>query len=125
MVIKCFVLKLEWNEKKQIAEKWDAPFVGENVIPMWVADMDFEIAPNITRRLVKTAEQGAFGYQFLSDDYYNAIIDFLRERHDYQVKKEWICYVPNVVLGLFLALSGSVAKRRRGNHTDACIWTFL
>lgn len=104
----CFETGVE--RKKTNCEKWDAPFVGENVIPMWVADMDFEIAPNITRRLVKTAEQGAFGYQFLSDDYYNAIIDFLRERHDYQVKKEWICYVPNVVLGLFLALQAVSQK---------------
>ena len=46
-------------------DKWDAPFVGQDVIPMWVADMDFAIAPAITERLVKVADQGAFGYQFL------------------------------------------------------------
>ena len=77
---------------------------------MWVADMDFEIAPAITDRLVKAAGKGAFGYQFLSDDYYRAIIRFMKERHNYQVEKDWICYVPNVVLGLFLALQAVSEK---------------
>ena len=45
--------------------KWDESFVGRDVLPMWVADMDFEIAPAITKRLVKTASKGAFGYQKL------------------------------------------------------------
>lgn len=85
-------------------DKWDAPFVEENVIPMWVADMDFKIAPAISKRLIKVAQRGVFGYQFLSDDYYDAIIQFLKKRHRYQVKKEWICYVPNVVLSLFLSI---------------------
>lgn len=85
-------------------EKWDADFVGENVLPMWVADMDFEVAPAITERLVKAAKQGAFGYQILSDEYYQAVIDFMKERHDFSVEKDWICYLPNVCLGLFLGV---------------------
>lgn len=85
-------------------EKWDADFVGKDVLPMWVADMDFEIAPAIRERILKAANQGAFGYHFLSDEYYQAVIDFMKERHDYTVKKEWINYLPNVCLGLFLAV---------------------
>ena len=49
--------------------KWDEAFVGKDVLPMWVADMDFEIAPAITKRLVEAAGKGVFGYQFLSDTY--------------------------------------------------------
>lgn len=85
-------------------EKWDADFVGKDVLPMWVADMDFEVAPAITERIVKAANQGAFGYQFLSEDYFRAVQDFMKERHDFAVEKDWICYVPNVCLGLFLAV---------------------
>ncbi len=91
-------------------EKWDAPFVGENVLPMWVADMDFEIAPAITRRLVKAAGKGAFGYQFLSDQYYEAVQSFMSKKHDYPVERDWICYVENVVQGLFLALEAVSEK---------------
>lgn len=91
-------------------EKWDAPFVGKDVLPMWVADMDFEIAPAITERLVKAAGKGAFGYQFLSDRYYRAVQRFMEEKHDYAVKRDWICYVTNVVQGLFLALEAVSEK---------------
>lgn len=85
-------------------EKWDAPFVRKDVLPMWVADMDFEVSPAITKRLVNVAKKGAFGYQLLSDDYYQAVIEFMENHHAYDMKKEWICYVPNIVLGIFLAL---------------------
>ena len=54
--------------------KWDESFVGKDVLPMWVADMDFEIAPAITKRLMDVAGKGVFGYQFLSEEYYDAVI---------------------------------------------------
>lgn len=84
--------------------KWDEAFVGKDVLPMWVADMDFEIAPAITKRLVDVAGKGVFGYQFLSEAYYDAVICFMKERHDYDVEKEWISYLPDVVSGLHLAV---------------------
>ena len=84
--------------------KWDESFVRQDVLPMWVADMDFEIAPAITKRLVEAAGKGVFGYQFLSDAYYDTVIRFMKERHDYEVKREWISYLPDVVAGLHLAV---------------------
>lgn len=84
--------------------KWDLPFVTDDVIPMWIADMDFEIAPAIKERLAERVQQGAFGYQFLSERYYQATIDWLKRRHGYQTEREWICYVPNIVLGLSFAV---------------------
>lgn len=92
------------KRKNTNCEKWDADFVGENVLPMWVADMDFEVSPAITERLVKAARQGAFGYQILSDEYFQSVIEFLKERHNFRVEKDWICYLPNVCLGLFLGV---------------------
>ncbi|MEF9942377.1 MAG: MalY/PatB family protein [Lachnospiraceae bacterium] len=84
--------------------KWDVPFITEDTIPMWVADMDFEIAPAITKRLQEIAIQGAFGYQFLSDQYYQSVISWMKRRHQYTLIKEEICYIPNVVMGLSLAV---------------------
>lgn len=84
--------------------KWDSDFVTEQVTPMWIADMDFEVAPAILRRLRERVEHGVFGYQFLSEEYYTAIIDWMKRRHQLEVKREWISYVPNVVLGLTLAI---------------------
>lgn len=84
--------------------KWDVPFVTPDVIPMWIADMDFEVAPAITDNLKKIAAQGAFGYQFLSDKYYEAVMNWMKRRHGLEIKREEICYVPNVVLGLSFAV---------------------
>ena len=108
VMMDCFERGIE--RKNTNCDKWDAPFVKEGVVPMWVADMDFEVAPAITRRLVLAAGKGAFGYQFLSDHYYDAVIHFMKERHDYPVEKDWICYVPNVVLGLFAGLQAVTEK---------------
>ena len=84
--------------------KWDSDFVTEQVTPMWIADMDFEVAPAIQRRLKERVDHGVFGYQFLSEEYYEAIIGWMKCRHQLDVKREWISYVPNVVLGLTLAI---------------------
>lgn len=84
--------------------KWDVPFVTDEIIPMWIADMDFEIAPAIHERVRKVADQGAFGYQFLSDEYYQAIISWMKRRHGLELRREEICYVPNVVLGITFAV---------------------
>ena len=84
--------------------KWDVPFVTPDVTPMWIADMDFEVAPAITESLQRIAGQGAFGYQFLSDRYYESIINWMKRRHGLELKKEEICYVPNVVMGLSFAV---------------------
>lgn len=80
--------------------KWDVPFITKDITPMWIADMDFRVAPEITDNLKKVAEQGAFGYQFLSDKYYESIVNWIKRRHDYEVVKEEITFVPNVVAGL-------------------------
>lgn len=84
--------------------KWDSSFVTSEVTPMWIADMDFEVAPAITENLKNQALQGAFGYQFLSDKYYDSIINWMKKRHDLGLKKEEICYVPNVVMALSFAV---------------------
>lgn len=92
------------NRKGTNCVKWDVPFVTEKVIPMWIADMDFATAPAVTERLKKAAAQGAFGYQFLSDQYYDAVIQWMDRRHHYQIEKDWICFLPNVVMALSAAV---------------------
>lgn len=84
--------------------KWDSSFVTSDVTPMWIADMDFEVAPAITENLKNQALQGAFGYQFLSGKYYDSIMNWMKRRHDLELKKEEICYVPNVVMALSFAV---------------------
>ena len=76
--------------------KWDeSPLEG--VIPLWVADMDFPVAPAIQRAVKQRAEHPVFGYTLVEDDYYEAVISWFHRRHQWTIKKEWILYTTGVV----------------------------
>lgn len=76
--------------------KWDLA-KDDNVIPMWVADMDFPAAPAIQEALRKRVEHGVFGYELVPDSYYDAIINWFRRRHDWTIDRRWIIYTSGVV----------------------------
>jgi cystathionine beta-lyase len=74
----------------------------KNVIPMWVADMDFNTPDFIIKSLQSRLDHNIFGYSFRPPDYYLSIIDWLERRHKWQVEKEWICFCPGIVPALNL-----------------------
>jgi len=83
--------------------KWDSLgtlYGREDLIPLWVADMDFPAAKPITEALERRARHSIFGYTFPSDDYYNAVIGWMARRHNFKVEREWITYTPGVVPAL-------------------------
>ncbi|MBR6054694.1 MAG: pyridoxal phosphate-dependent aminotransferase [Bacteroidales bacterium] len=84
--------------------KWDAPnpeaVPPEDIIPMWVADMDFRTAPCIVNALRKRAEHGVFGYTYVPDSYYDAVISWFSRRRGWKIKKRWILYTTAVVPAL-------------------------
>lgn len=84
------------NRRNTNSYKWDMA-KEEGVIPMWVADMDFQTAPCITDAIKKRAEQGIFGYNLVSDSYYNAIINWFDKHHQWKIEKDWIIYTSGVV----------------------------
>lgn len=79
--------------------KWDTA-KEENVLPMWVADMDFRAAPVIVEALRRRVEHGIFGYARVPDTYYEAVINWFDRRHTWQIEKEWIIYTTGVVPAL-------------------------
>ena len=87
--------------------KYDAmePFLGvKDAIPMWVADMDFNSPPCIVDALKKRLEHEVFGYSIKPDEYYQSIIRWMKKRHQWDVKKEWISFSPGVVAGFTIAI---------------------
>lgn len=72
--------------------KWDSSLVGKDVLPLWVADMDFRTAPAITDALAKRVAHGIFGYSYVPDEYYTAVIRWFERRHNWSIRKEWIIY---------------------------------
>ncbi|MCH4885943.1 pyridoxal phosphate-dependent aminotransferase [Acidaminobacter sp. JC074] len=77
---------------------------SDDVLPMWVADMDFKTAEPIIDALRDRLEQGIYGYTALNDAYYNSFVNWVSKRHDWQVKKEWLTYSPGVVPSLIFAV---------------------
>ena len=85
--------------------KWDAASpagpIDEDVIPMWVADMDFKAAPEILEAIRKRLDQGVFGYTSVPDSYYRSAIDWWQRRRGWHTEKDW--YLP--IAGLVPAMS--------------------
>ncbi len=79
--------------------KWDEEPI-EDVIPMWVADMDFQTAPAIIEALHRRVDHGVFGYTMVPESYYEAIISWFHRRHQWGVRREWIQYTSGVVPAL-------------------------
>ncbi|MBO4446728.1 MAG: PatB family C-S lyase [Bacteroidales bacterium] len=81
--------------------KWDAqpPFgvSGEDIIPLWVADMDFQAAPCIRKAMQKRMDHGVFGYTAVPESWYAAVCNWFASRHGWNFQKEDIIYTTGVV----------------------------
>ena len=75
-------------------------FGSKDVLPLWVADMDFKTPDFIVDAIKKRAEHEIYGYTFRDDAYYNSIIGWMERRHNWKIKKDWISFSPGVVAGL-------------------------
>ena len=76
--------------------KWDES-PSDEVIPLWVADMDFRVAPAILEAVKKRAEHGVFGYNIVPESYYEAVISWFSRRHQWEIHRPWILYTTAVV----------------------------
>ena len=83
--------------------KWDeAPY--EDLIPLWVADMDFAVAPAIQEAIRRRAEHPVYGYTHVGDDYYEAVISWFRRHHQWDIRREEILYTTGVVPAMSVAI---------------------
>ena len=83
--------------------KWDE-CPSADVIPMWVADMDFRVAPAIQQAVEKRAAHGVFGYTIVGPEYYEAIQSWFKRRHEWTISREHILYTTGVVPAISCAL---------------------
>lgn len=104
---------MKWNfddiidRNGQHSIKWDYAkklFENEDVLPMWVADMDFANPPTVVDELKKLVEQQILGYSFPSDSLYKSIIDWQKERHNLHLKPQDILFSPGVVPSIALII---------------------
>ena len=74
--------------------KWD---IKKNELPMWVADMDFAVCDEIVNAMKKRMECEVFGYNIIPDEWYDAYINWWKNRHSFEIKKEWLLFSTGVV----------------------------
>jgi len=87
--------------------KWDLRknvFGNANVLPMWVADMDFETPEFVTKAVIERAKHAVYGYSFFSDRYFETLIAWLKRRHNWEVEKDWIVFSPGIVTAVKAAV---------------------
>lgn len=76
----------------------------ENLLPLWVADMDFQTAPAILERLEQTVKHGVFGYSETKEPYYDAVAGWYERHFDWRIEKDWLIKTPGVVFALAAAV---------------------
>lgn len=105
-----FDREIDRNGSASVKHDGRAAYFGTpDVLPLWVADMDFAAPEAITRALAARAAHPVYGYTFYPDSLYQALIDWLKKRHGWQVERDWILMSPGVVPSLHAAVMAFAA----------------
>lgn len=94
------------------ATKWER-YRGQDVIPLWIADMDFSVAPPIQRAVAAHVAHGNFGYMSTPDDLSRLLVEDHRRRYSWDVDPDWIVWLSGLVLGINLAVKACCARDDR------------
>lgn len=108
------------NRRNTNSVKWDAPeflkaygitdHFNEDTIPLFTADMDIAVAPPIVEAMHKVADNRIYGYSIKPKTYHEAVINWFKTRHDWEIKKEEIIYCPGTVYALGIAIKAYTDK---------------
>lgn len=96
-----------FDRKQTRSVKWDMVqevFQSNDVLPMWVADMDFKAPEEVNQALIERARHGIYGYTAIDSDVSSAIINWLERRHNWSIDPSWLSYSPGVVNSLHMAV---------------------
>ncbi len=88
---------VKWNDLKN-------RFGSDDLLPMWVADMDFRSPPPVIDAVTNRAMHGIYGYTLLEESYYDSIINWYRRNYNWELKREWFVSTPGVVPAIKLAI---------------------
>lgn len=96
--------------------KWQK-YEDSPILPMWVADMDFKVPPEITQAIQDRLKHEIFGYTLVPDALNETIVKRMKKLYDWEIKSDWILWVPGVVSGF------NIACRSCGNPAEAIVTT--
>lgn len=95
------------ERKNTKSVKWDqleAIFGTNDVLPMWVADMDFKAPEAVNEALIERAKHGIYGYTVMDAGVKDSILNWLKDRHQWEINEEWLSFSPGVVTSLHIAV---------------------
>ena len=98
------------SRRDTLSMKWDN--FAPDVIPLWVADMDFPTAPEIVSALRQRVDHGIFGYGRANETITQLIVDRCRQRYGWEIESEWLVWLPNLVTGLHLCVRSYVNEQQ-------------
>lgn len=96
------------NRRDTKCIKWDAwkkEGKPEDIIPLWVADMDFKTLPEVSEAIIERAKHDIYGYSMAGEEYYDAVCGWMKRRHDLEVKPDQIVTTTGVVTALKIAVN--------------------
>lgn len=93
--------------KYDFAKKRHMP---ENVLPLWVADMDFRTSSYIQEAIFRQTEHGIFGYSEVKEEYFEVVKQWMKRRYDWTVSPEWLIKTPGIVFALAMAVKAFTEK---------------
>lgn len=95
------------------AVKFDAiekVFGKDDLLPLWVADMDFETPDFIVEAMRERLEHPIFGYPTELPDFRPSICDWIESHHQWEIQKDWLCFIPGIVKGIGIAINALLEK---------------
>ena len=84
--------------------KWKETETDPEIIPAWIADMDFNVIPEVREAVIGYADQMVYGYTYASDSLYQSILDWEKEEHGYSFDKEAVVFIEGVVPAISTAI---------------------
>lgn len=107
------------NRTNTNSYKWDKYPAG--VLPLWVADMDFEVSRPIKKALADLADFGVIGYARIPDQLEDVFVQRMEEKHNWKIQKDWLVWLPGMIPGLYAA-SGCISDQHAAVMTSSPVY---
>lgn len=104
MTIEEFVSNFYVERQNTRSLKWDLleeRFGNADLLPLWVADMDFKVSPAITQSLAERVQHGVYGYSFADSDYYATLNQWLSQHFNFEIESDWVRFSTGVVQAIY------------------------
>jgi len=82
--------------------KWD--YYEKDLLPLWVADMDFRVPQPIINAIINRAKHGIFGYSYFHSAYFDAVLNWFKRHYNWEIKKEWLAFTPGVIPAINMSI---------------------